>query len=95
MSDDQAVLPFECDGRVIRRQWVNDRWYFSVVDVVAVLTDSPNPRNYWSMLKRKLADEGYDELYTTRSEQNQKRTKMLQYRYRAREMHPLQSGAPL
>jgi DNA-damage-inducible protein D len=65
MSDDQALLPFEGDGRIIRRQWMNDRWYFSVVDVVGVLTDSPNPRNYWSMLKRKLADEGYDELYRT------------------------------
>lgn len=63
MSDDQSMLPFDGDGRIIRRQWVDDRWYFSVVDVVAVLTDSPNPRNYWSMLKRKLADEGYDELY--------------------------------
>lgn len=31
--------------------------------LVAVLTDSPNPRNYWSMLKRKLTDESYDELY--------------------------------
>jgi DNA-damage-inducible protein D len=63
MSEDQAVLPFEGESTIIRRQWVNDRWYFSVVDVVAVLTNSPNPRNYWSMLKRKLADEGYDELY--------------------------------
>ncbi len=64
MSDDQAMLPFEGDGRIIRRQWVDDRWYFSVVDVVAILTDSPNPRNYWSMLKRKLADEeGFSELY--------------------------------
>jgi DNA-damage-inducible protein D len=35
-----------------------------VVDVVAVLTDSPNPRNYWNMLKRRLADEGATETYT-------------------------------
>ena len=65
MSDDdtQAVVPFAGDGRLIRRQWRDGRWFFSVVDVVAALTDSPNPRNYWSMLKRKLADEGYDELY--------------------------------
>ena len=40
MSEDQALLPFEGDGPIIRRQWVNDRWYFSVVDVVAVLTNS-------------------------------------------------------
>jgi DNA-damage-inducible protein D len=62
MSDDQTVLPFEIDGRLIRRQWVNDHWYFSVVDVVAVLTDSETPRRYWSDLKRKLRDEGF-ELY--------------------------------
>lgn len=32
--------------------------YFSVVDVVAVLTDSPNPNNYWKVLKKRLKDEG-------------------------------------
>ena len=64
MSEDQAVLPFESDGRIIRRQWVDDRWYFSVIDVVAVLTDSRIPRNYWSDLKRRLADdEGFTELH--------------------------------
>ena len=35
-----------------------EKWYFSVVDVVAVLTDSPNPRNYWKVLKHRLKDEG-------------------------------------
>jgi len=64
MSEGQALLPFEDDGRIIRRQWVDDRWYFSVVDVVAVLTDSRIPRNYWSDLKRRLADdEGFIELH--------------------------------
>jgi hypothetical protein len=62
MSEDQAVLPFEGESTIIRRQWVNDRWYFSVVDVVAILTDSETPRRYWSDLKRKLRDEGF-ELY--------------------------------
>ena len=33
-------------------------WYFSVVDVVAILTDSPNPRKYWSVLKARLKKEG-------------------------------------
>lgn len=72
MSDqdqDVGILPFDfgngSTGRIIRREWHQGRWFFSVVDVIAVLTDSPNPRNYWSMLKRKLADEGYDELYKT------------------------------
>lgn len=40
------------------------RLLFSVVDVVKVLTDSPNSRNYWSMLKRKLTLEEKSELYT-------------------------------
>jgi hypothetical protein len=35
-----------------------EKWYFSVVDVVAVLTDSPNPRNYWKVLKHRLKNEG-------------------------------------
>lgn len=63
-DDDRALLPFEQEGVwPVRREWHNGQWYFSVIDSVRVLTDSPNARNYWSMLKRKLADEGYDELY--------------------------------
>ena len=31
-----------------------EEWYFSVVDVVGVLTDSPDPRNYWKVLKHRL-----------------------------------------
>src|SRR5206468_1305302 len=38
-------------------------WYFSVIDVIAILTESANPRRYWSDLKRKLIAEGYDQLY--------------------------------
>ena len=64
MSDDQAMLPFEDGSRLIRRQWHEDRWFFSVVDVVGVLTDAQIPRNYWSDLKRRLAnDEGFIELH--------------------------------
>jgi DNA-damage-inducible protein D len=62
MSEDQTMLPFESDGRIIRRQWVDDRWYFSLVDVVAVLTDSAEPRVYWAQLKRRVQDEGFIEL---------------------------------
>lgn len=35
-----------------------EKWYFSVVDVVAVLTESPNPQTYWRVLKKRLKDEG-------------------------------------
>lgn len=61
-----SVAPFipDAGGRVIRRQWHAGRWFFSVVDVVAILTDSEAPRRYWSDLKRKLHDdEGFSELY--------------------------------
>src|SRR5258708_7867470 len=63
MTDDRALLPFdEDDGRLIRRQWHDGRWFFSVVDVLGLLTDSERPRKYWSDLKAKLREEGFDEL---------------------------------
>ncbi|MGN0917274.1 MAG: Bro-N domain-containing protein [Candidatus Enterousia sp.] len=48
----------------IRTQWDADaeKWYFSIVDVIAALTGTDNPRRYWSDLKRKLTQEG-SELY--------------------------------
>ena len=48
------------EGKKIRSTWDNEKeeWYFSVVDVVEALTDSTNPRRYWSDLKKKLKDEG-------------------------------------
>ena len=44
----------------IRAIWNDEqeKWYFSVVDVVAVLTESPNPQTYWRVLKKRLKDEG-------------------------------------
>ena len=46
--------------RTVRTSWNADEeeWYFSVVDVVAVLTDSKNPATYWRVLKKRLKDEG-------------------------------------
>jgi DNA-damage-inducible protein D len=61
MDKDKALVVFE--GKKVRRVWHNNEWYFSVVDVVEALTDSPNPRNYWNMLKAREADHGI-ELYT-------------------------------
>lgn len=40
-------------AREIRRIWHGGQWFFSVVDIVAALTDSPNPRNYWNMMKAR------------------------------------------
>jgi hypothetical protein len=44
----------------VRTHWdeKEEKWYFSVVDVVGILTDSPNPRNYWKVLKYRLSKEG-------------------------------------
>ena len=49
--ENQLLTPFE--GDKIRKIWHEEKWYFSVVDVIGVLTDSPIPRNYWSDLKRR------------------------------------------
>ncbi len=46
------------NGKEIRRKLVGAKWYFSVVDIVGALTDSPRPRKYWSDLKAKLIEEG-------------------------------------
>ena len=44
----------------VRTSWDNEKetWYFSVVDIVAILSESPNPRKYWSVLKTRLRKEG-------------------------------------
>jgi DNA-damage-inducible protein D len=46
----------------IRREWHNDEWWFSVIDIIEVLTESPRARKYWSALKTKLQLEGFDQL---------------------------------
>ena len=58
MVKQNAIKVFE--EKKVRTCWDSDteEWSFSVVDVVAVLTDSENPSRYWSDLKRKLAKEG-------------------------------------
>lgn len=44
----------------VRTAWIDEqnKWYFSIVDVISVLTDSPNPNNYWKVLKHRLRKEG-------------------------------------
>ena len=42
----------------------SEKWYFSIIDIILILTESKNPRRYWSDLKIKLAeDEGFSQLY--------------------------------
>ncbi len=55
------IILFE--EKEIRKVWKKDRWYFSIIDIVAVLSESSNPRRYWSDLKIKIKNEGYSELY--------------------------------
>ncbi len=50
------------EEKMVRRIWHNDEWYFSIIDIIEVLTDSNRPRKYWNDLKKKLKIEGYDEL---------------------------------
>lgn len=44
----------------VRSHWddVQEKWYFSIIDVIAILANNPRPRKYWSDLKKKLKDEG-------------------------------------
>ena len=53
-------------GRTIRRIWdrQKEKWYFSVVDVAALLSESSNPQVYWRVLKKRLKDEGSGETVT-------------------------------
>ena len=58
MNEDNKIQLFE--GQQVRYVWDSEKekYFFSVVDVIKVLTDSENPRRYWSDLKRKLEAEG-------------------------------------
>ena len=55
MEQDNKVVLFQ--EKQIRRVWYNEQWYFSVVDVIEVLTDSSNPNRYWTDLKRRSEKE--------------------------------------
>lgn len=65
MVKKNAIKIFE--EKKVRTVWDSEReeWYFSIIDVIAILTESDNPRRYWSDLKRKLTKEGsqlYDKI---------------------------------
>ena len=62
MSDDVKIF----EGSQIRSVWDNEReeWYFSIIDVIASLTESSNPRDYWYRVKKRMSDEERSELST-------------------------------
>ena len=58
MTQQEAIKIFE--EKKVRTIWDSEaeRWYFSIVDVVSVLTDSTDGRKYWNKLKQRLKEEG-------------------------------------
>lgn len=64
MANTSKIILFK--GNQVRRIWngKEEKWYFSVVDIVSVLTESKNPQVYWRVLKKRLADEGSNETVT-------------------------------
>ena len=53
MEEDETHIAI-FNGKSIRRRLVGDKWFFSVIDIVGVLTESDDPRNYWKVLKHRL-----------------------------------------
>ena len=58
MNKENSIILF--NQKKVRRFWDEDQelWYFSVIDVIEILTDSNRPRKYWNDLKKKLFKEG-------------------------------------
>ncbi len=72
MDENNTILLFE--DQAIRTAWDEEQeeWYFSIVDVVAVLTEQKTSRGastYWTVLKKRLKDEGANELLTNCKQQ--------------------------
>lgn len=61
MSEEQNKL-IVFQEKEIRRVWHNEEWWFSVIDIIEVISESNRPRKYWSDLKKKLENEGYSEV---------------------------------
>ena len=56
MDEKNALVVFQ--DKKIRRIWHNEEWYFSIVDIIGVISESENARNYWKVLKHRLNEEG-------------------------------------
>src|SRR3989344_9539205 len=62
MDKDKTLVVFQ--NKKIRRIWHENQWFFSVVDVVGVLTDSTDPKDYWYRLKKRESESSNIELST-------------------------------
>ncbi|MBI2141835.1 Bro-N domain-containing protein [Candidatus Woesearchaeota archaeon] len=62
MDENKALVVFQ--DKKIRRIWHNEEWWFSVVDVIAALTDSADAKDYWYHLKKREAESSGIELST-------------------------------
>lgn len=63
MTNSDLIRVAFFEGKRIRKIMNEGEWWFSVIDIIDVLTASKTPKRYWSDLKRKVAKEGYSELY--------------------------------
>ena len=60
MEQENKLVAFQ--DKQIRSVWHNEEWWFPIVDVIEVLTESKRPRKYWNDLKKKLNEEGFVQL---------------------------------
>ena len=56
MEEKNKIIVFQ--DKKIRRIWFEEEWYFSIVDIIAILTESVDPTAYWRKLKQRLKEEG-------------------------------------
>lgn len=58
LKENKELVLFE--NSRIRRQMYNDEWYYSIVDIIAILTESTQPSRYWNEFKKQLEEEGFE-----------------------------------
>ncbi len=58
MVKEKSLVVFQ--DKKIRRTWFNDEWWFSIIDIIEALTESGRARKYWSDVKTRLSEEGFE-----------------------------------
>lgn len=62
IKTDKELVLFE--NKQIRRTYIKNEYYYSIIDIIEILTESPNPRDYWYRLKQRMSDEEKSEVST-------------------------------